>query len=117
MLVLTSQEKKALLILVLCFLLGIALYWWQERELVVGKEIVAPQQKELPVKKKPAVININEASQAELEEIPGIGSAMAQRIIDYRKTHRRFYKKEELKHVQGIGEKRFQEIEHLIEVR
>ncbi len=118
MLVLTSKEKRAFYLLLLCFFLGMALYWFQERELVTGKEVSIPAEKKVAEqKKKPRIINLNEATQAELEEIPGIGSAMAERILEYRKANRRFYKKEEIKQIRGIGEKRFQEIEHYFDVR
>ena len=120
MLILTPKEKRAFYLLLFCFLLGVALYWFEEKELVSGKEISELIKTEKPVaqeKKKSPILNLNEATLAELEEIPGIGPAMAQRIVEYRKAHRRFYKKEELKQVQGVGEKRFQEIEQLIDVR
>ncbi len=49
------------------------------------------------------IININVADKSKLMELPGVGDAIAQRIIDYRKDHR-FSKVEDLKQVKGIGE-------------
>ena len=49
------------------------------------------------------LININTATAAELELLPGIGPALAGRIIDYRTKHGPFKAVEELDHVSGIG--------------
>ena len=57
---------------------------------------------------KPAVVvNLNTATQAELETLPGVGAKMAARIIEYRQKKGPFKKIEELMNVQGIGEKNF----------
>jgi competence protein ComEA len=57
---------------------------------------------------KPAgVINLNTATSAELETLPGVGAKMAARIIEYRQKKGPFKKIEELMNVQGIGEKNF----------
>ncbi len=57
---------------------------------------------------KPAlVVNVNTASAAELEQLPGVGPRVAARIVDYRTKKGPFRKLEELMNVQGIGEKSF----------
>lgn len=61
-------------------------------------------------------ININLATKAELEALPKIGPATAQKIIDYRNTHGSFTTIEDLKKVSGIGEKTFEELKELITV-
>jgi competence protein ComEA len=49
------------------------------------------------------LININTATAAELELLPGIGPALAGRIVEYRAKHGPFKSVDELDHVSGIG--------------
>ena len=62
------------------------------------------------------LVNINTASQGELETLPGIGPALAQNIIDYRETVGPFKAIEELMMVSGIGTAKFGAIQDLITV-
>lgn len=52
-------------------------------------------------------ININTASQAQLETLPEIGPALAQRIIEYRQTNGPYRTIDQIKDVKGIGEATF----------
>ena len=61
-------------------------------------------------------IDINSASVQELQKLPRIGAAVAQRIVDYRAKHGKFSKIEEIMKVKGIGEKTFLKIKPLITV-
>ena len=54
-----------------------------------------------------APVNLNTATQAQLETLPGIGAATAKRILEYRQKSGSFKKIEELMNVRGIGEKSF----------
>jgi len=62
------------------------------------------------------VVNLNTATEAELEALPGIGPKTAARIIDYRQKKGPFKKVEEIMNVQGIGEKSFLKLKPQITV-
>jgi len=53
------------------------------------------------------VVNINTASAAELERLPGVGPSLAGRIVEHRAKNGNFQKAEDLMLVRGIGEKSF----------
>jgi competence protein ComEA len=61
-------------------------------------------------------LNLNSASVAQLEALPGIGRATAERIVEYRQKNGGFKKLEDLMNVQGIGEKSFLKLKPLITV-
>lgn len=62
-------------------------------------------------------IDLNDATQAELEALPGIGPTMAERIIAYRQEHGPFLYIEDIMAVEGIGEGIFAEIKDLVTVK
>lgn len=59
-------------------------------------------------------ININTATLDELMALPGIGEVLAKRILAYREEHDKFSTVYELMNVEGIGEKRMEEMLELI---
>jgi len=62
-------------------------------------------------------VNVNTASQLELEALPGIGPEMAKRIIEYRKTRGKFAAVDDLKNVSGIGDRLLERLKPLVKVR
>ncbi len=61
-------------------------------------------------------IKINSASAIELALLPGIGGAMAERIVDYRNSRGGFKSLTELMNIKGIGEKKYQKLKDYIEL-
>jgi competence ComEA-like helix-hairpin-helix protein len=55
-------------------------------------------------------ININQASSSQLANLPRVGAKLADRIVEYRKSHGQFGQTEELMEVKGVGEKLFKEL-------
>jgi competence protein ComEA len=61
-------------------------------------------------------VNLNTASVAQLETLPGIGKATAERILEYRQKNGSFKKIEDLMNVRGVGEKSFLKLKPLVTV-
>ena len=61
-------------------------------------------------------ININTATAAELEKLPGIGAKTAEKIIEYRERSGKFRRPEHLLLIEGISDKKFRRIRSLIKV-
>lgn len=62
-------------------------------------------------------ININTASVDDFSKIPGIGSSIASRIVEYRKENGKFSTVEDIKNVSGIGDAKFNNIKNYIYVK
>lgn len=60
------------------------------------------------------LVNINTASNAELDQLPGVGEITAQRIIDYRLQNGPFSSIDELMQVPGIGSNKFENLKDLV---
>ncbi len=63
-----------------------------------------------------APVELNSATSAQLESLPGVGEAMAKRIIEYRQKSGGFKKVEDLMNVRGIGERSFLTLKSLVTV-
>lgn len=64
-----------------------------------------------------AKININTATQTELESLPGIGASTALKIINYRNEHGKFKNPEDIMNVSGIGENKYSNIKDYIKTK
>lgn len=62
------------------------------------------------------MVNINKASQAELDALPGIGPSIAESIIEYRNENGKFSSIDDIKNVKGIGDAKYDKIKDSIEV-
>lgn len=119
------NEKRILLILcavtaaALTFMTG---FWLGSRRESDFVAIDPPKEISSEVSSTPSLqeedvfpVDLNKATLKELQQLPGIGESTAEKIIAYRLEHG-FTMKEELMQVDGIGEKKFAELEDLITV-
>jgi comEA protein len=64
----------------------------------------------------PAGININTASAAELQKLPGVGKKTAESILEFRSGNSKFNKIEDIMKIKGIGKKKFEKMKDFITV-
>ena len=84
-----------------------------EPGVVVQTEVEVPQEEVAPPFEP---VDLNTADEAELDTLPGIGEALAGRIIAYREENGPFETVEELLEVSGIGEKKLADLDGWITV-
>ena len=66
---------------------------------------------------KDGKVNLNSATESELETLPGIGPSKAMAILEYRETNGSFKTIEDLMEISGIGEKTFEKLKEHITVQ
>ncbi|WP_017625240.1 helix-hairpin-helix domain-containing protein [Nocardiopsis chromatogenes] len=96
------------------------------RPLADGEQILVGEEYEQPPPSAPgaappdggkgALIDLNTATQEQLQTLPGVGPVLAERIIAFRTEHGGFKAVEQLQDVSGIGEKRYAELKDLVHV-
>jgi competence protein ComEA len=62
------------------------------------------------------LVNLNTATLAQLDALPGVGPVLAQRILDYRTRHGGFRSVGELRQVDGFGDSRYEQLKDLVTV-
>lgn len=140
----TPQERKALLFLVIVLLLGSGITLYKKyhsdfapelllkpKKKVIESNVSQPSLNLVPdastalpaetsspkiTQEKIRQVNLNSATQDELESLPSIGPVLAKRIIEYRNQKGGFKTIEEIKQVKGIKNKIFEKIKNYITV-
>ncbi|MDF0644056.1 MAG: helix-hairpin-helix domain-containing protein [Nitrospira sp.] len=76
----------------------------------------AESMKRSSVPKVAGKVDLNRATEKDLELLPGIGAVLAGRIVKYRQDVGSFSRVEDLRDVKGIGKKKFDKIKNLVQV-
>lgn len=123
------SRREALLVLLMASILALAI--WPPyllrpqrsdlRPQTVEQELGSEVPKALPSarisERLQGSIDLNQASREELQILPGIGPVLADRIARYRERFGPFQRPDDVKKVDGIGQKRFERIRDRIRVR
>jgi len=83
-----------------------------EQLIVASTSQTLNQQFSIP--NQPSLISLNQATASQLEDLPGVGPALAGRIVDWRTANGGFKSKEDLLNVSGIGDKLFAGVKDLV---
>ena len=105
---LTPRERVTLAVIGLMALAGLGVLGWQQQRpplelITAAAPAQAAQWNETLASSR--TVDVNTADAAELERLPGVGPALARRIVEDRKLHGPFGAPEELTRVPGIGAK------------
>lgn len=112
-----SKGETWIAVLTLVFILGMAGVYARTTCMDEGDYIIRTgklAQETVAIEAVRWQVNINTATAEELTALPGVGEALAERIIAYREEHGRFRAAEELLEVKGIGESKFAEMKDWI---
>ena len=112
-----SKGETWIAVLTLVFILGMAGVYARSTCMDEGDYIIRTgklAQETVAIEAVQWQVNINTAAAEELTALPGVGEALAERIIAYREEHGRFRAAEDLLEVKGIGESKFAEMKDWI---
>ena len=116
-----------MIFLLLALLVGSGITLYQRSHLQFAPELIIerndPATEEETITENRAIpspartrINVNLASAAELERVPGLGPKLSRRIVEYRQANGTYQKLEDLIEVQGIGPKSLEKIRDYLTV-
>ena len=107
MLHISRSERSFILLLIILGLSYVSLSYYKKIEPNATFEAIDVEDVREPV-------NINMAGPEEIESLPGLGPALTQGVLDYRRETGGFKSKEELMNVKGVGYKKFNDLRDLI---
>jgi len=122
------RERTVLIFLCVCFIIGAGISFFRRQHeqrhlqiITINKPAGHLSNDSIDINPgdssyKNILININTASAKELDVLPGIGPAIAQRIIDYREKHNGFKSTDDILKVSGIGPKKFSALKDKITI-
>ena len=115
------RERAILLLLTATFLVGLVVTYCRRvalRRRVALNPIAVVHDAAAGCSLDPAAppVDLNRATQRQLDGLPGVGSVLAGRIIEYRQRKGGFRSVSELKAVSGIGKKRYAALKDLVTV-
>jgi len=118
------RELKAILFLLTIVIIGGVITLYKSKNPSFAPELILNNSSDSATyydstKKRPSIkqpLNINLASEKQLQTLPGIGPVLSKRIIEQREKKGGFKSTQELKEVSGIGDKKFERLKNLVTV-
>ena len=104
-----KKESIVLVILIIILVILNTISYVKRERLKKGTAIIV---EEVEVR-----ISVNHAWTEELQLLPGIGPALADRIVTYREKHGAFKELEDLKNIKGIGDKVLKQISPFVKLQ
>ena len=114
-----ARERVPLALLGLFLLCGFGIMAWQRSQERNRKPPAVPAAFEAQWNQRLAdarEVDVNTATKAELERLPGIGPALANRIVEDREGHGPFSSVEDIRRVSGIGDEKYESIRRRLTV-
>lgn len=84
--------------------------------MLAGAPLAGQEKPSKPAAGVAAPVNLNTASVAQLEALPGVGLKTAERIVEYRQKNGGFKRIEDVMNVRGVGEKGFLKLKPMLSV-
>ncbi|MBU0634911.1 MAG: helix-hairpin-helix domain-containing protein [Candidatus Omnitrophica bacterium] len=117
------EERKVLIIILVIFVFGVGVSWYRKNSCPesfsapYNLSLQKPASTSVPASYKKDILfplSLNFASREQLQTIPGIGPAIAARIVDLRQKKQKFKQIEDLLEVKGIGPKKLEAIKGFV---
>ena len=117
------RERAVLLLVTAAFLVGVGVSYCKHARLrhqaALSPVVVVSDTSALWSQDSvgsPLLVDLNQATPRQLDELPGIGPVLAGRIVEYRQRKGGFHSVNELRAVSGIGKKRYSALKDLVTV-
>ena len=107
MLIISKSERQTILTLLILGTLCLTFSYFQK---------ILSDIETITIEEKHVLVNINTARAGELERLPGIGPVFAIKIVSYREEIGGYSSAEQLKDINGIGDKKFETIKDLVTI-
>jgi comEA protein len=112
---LVRRANQTIIALCIVAVLVVVAVWWVRNGGLEGK--LAEKENSGGNRTAAFVVDVNTAGIPELVELPGVGRAIAERIVDYRKKNGPFESVDELNEVTGIGPKTLEALRPHVKVK
>ena len=114
----SRQEKLIIIFLLACAVVGLSISFYKKTHLpeirVVPSSIIKESARLESKILSRQIININTSDKERLTLLPGIGPALAERIVAYRRENGLFFSLEDITKVPGIGNAKYESIKNFI---